>query len=249
MVKIGLRIVAVCIFVLLAAYSSEARGQTLNEDTSAYIPAPALATTWQTWQEVYAALLWDYASRPFANYYWEEWEWRFVLHDINNNGIPLLFLIEQHMYGNVIYSAVYTFIDGELAQLEFDFQGRLSWGAIFAPLDDRAFIVDFQAVGRGGSYRRLELDGLTLVISSLGFAASLNEAGREKSHTAENIDWHQSYEWFELVINSATGGWDDRQLVTVQEFESIFLRRDERKWIEVLPITEENVERFIFGRE
>jgi len=237
---------------LLAACGSEARERNVNEDTSAHIDAPVLATTWTTWQEAYVALLWDYASQcPYAaEFPWAAdrgWGRHFILHDIDNNGIPELFLMERGKYGDVTNSAVYTFVDGELTPMEF--QDIEPWGAIFAPLDGRAFIVDMEEAGMGGFYRRMELDGLTLVITALGDAVTLNEAGREKVNSmlyAENQNW-QSYEWFDLAI--MTYGWHNCQLITVQEFESIFLRRDERKRLGLLPITEENVERFIFGRE
>ena len=47
---------------------------------------------------------------------------------------------------------------------------------------------------------------------------------------------------------SPPAGWASEQLVTIQEFESIFTRRDERKRLEILPITDENIEQSIFGR-
>jgi hypothetical protein len=239
--KIVLKIISFCILVLLLACSNKARHQNLNEDISVPPHAPTLAATWQ---EAYAALLWNYASQcPYADYDREDWGRHFVLHDIDRSGIPELLLMERHKYGTVTYYAVYTFIDGELTPLEF--QSIVSWGGIFAPLDDRAFILHVDdSVGMGTIYRRWDLDGLALVVTAQGHAVELNEAGHEKLNDLEN--WRHSYEWFYLYIT--TDGWDNRQLVTVQEFESIFLRQDERKWLEILSISNENIEQFIFGK-
>jgi hypothetical protein len=201
-----------------------------------------LAATGTTWQEAYAALLKEFASqRPSADYYWE-WERHFLLHDIDNSGIPELFLMERSMYGIIKYYAIYTFINDQLTPLEF--QSVESWGGIQAPLDDRAFIVNVDdSVGMGTIYRRWDIDGLTLFVTAQGHAVELNEAGFEKLNDLEN--WRHSYELFYLHIT--TDGWANRQLVSVQEFESIFLRRDERRRLEILPITDTHIEQFIFG--
>jgi len=256
MLKIGLKIVSLCVLVLLAACGSEASRQNSNEEISAPTHAPTiagvLAATGTTWQEAYAALLREYASQcPYAaDYPWmleRGYGWHFALHDINNSGIPELFLMEKSRYLTVTYYAVYTFIDGELTPLEF--QSTTSWGFIFAPLDGRAFVIDVDKEGgRAASYRRWDIDGLTLVATARGLA-TLNEAGREKlDNRAEDaawIDWTELYqlddwyEWFFPYIT--TDGWSNRQLLTAREFENIFPRRDERRRLEILPITDENI--------
>jgi len=247
MLKICLRISPVCILVLLAACSNGGRQQNSSEDISAYTPS-ALTVTWTTWQEAYAALLRDYASQcPYAADFPlaadRGWGRHFALHDIDRNGFPELFLMLRHRYGDVTYSAVYTFIDGKVVPLEF--QSIVSWGGIFSPLDGGTFIIDVDdSVGMGTIYHRWDIDGLTLVTTAQGHAVELNEAGFEKLNDLEN--WRHSYEWFYLHIT--TDGWASRRLVTIEEFESIFLRRDERKRLEILPITEESIEQSIFGR-
>ena len=246
--KISLKIISACALILLAACSNGVRRQNSNEEISTHT-LPALAETWATWQEAYVALLRDYASQcPYADYdfYWIDLGYHFILHDIDRDGIPELFLILQHIYLTATYSAVYTFVDGEIVPLEF--QSITSWGGIFAHLDDGEFIILVDAsVGHGTIYRRWDIDGLSLVTTAQGHAVEFNEAGRENLN--DPSDWWRfrySYEWFYLHIT--TDGWDNSQLVTIQEFESIFTRRDERKRLERLPITDENIEQSIFGR-
>jgi hypothetical protein len=233
----------------LAAYGNEARDW--NEDILEFT-LPALEAIWTTWQEAYAALLWDYASQCHyaVNYPWLDYRsygYNFALHDINNNGIPELFLIIRHSSGHVSHPAVYAFFDDKLTPL--DFRSIAAEGTFFAPLDDRAFIVEMNAVGHLGLYRRLELDGLTLIETASGYTEP-SDAAREIQlrMVYEEIEIHDrnSYVWFNFYIT--TDGWDNRQLVTAQEFESIFPRRDERKRLAIFPITNENIEQFIFGR-
>ena len=242
MLKVSLKVVFVYTLILFAACSNGARQQNSSE----YI-SPALAETWATWQEAYAALLRDYASQcPYAEYYWADWGWHFAVHNMDEGDIPKLFIIMLHSSGHASYSTIYTFVNGKLVTLEF--QGITTDGGVFAPLNNDTFIVHAHPIGFGNFYRRLELDGLALVETALG-RTELNEAGLERmfgNGEEEDHNWHHSYEWFNLytIVNIA----GDRHLVTVQEFESIFLRRDERKWLEILSITNENVEQSIFGR-
>jgi len=234
----------------LAAYGNEARNW--NEDILEFTLS-ALEATWTTWQEAYAALLWDYASQCYyaVNYPWLDYRgygYNFALHDINNNGIPELFLIIRHGTGHVSHPAVFAFFDGKLTPLEF--RSTAAEGSFFAPLDDMAFIVEMNAVGHMDLYRRLELDGLTLIETASGYTEP-SDAAREMQlrMVYEEIEIHDrhSYVWFNFYIT--TDGWDNRQLVTSQEFESIFPNRDGRKRFERFPITDENIEQFIFGRE
>jgi len=249
-------LIILCILLFLSCnrntqnnQNNEAINQNLNEDISEHSP-PALETPWSTWQEAYAALLWNYTSQcPYAAEFplaaEERWGWHFALHDIDRNGIPELFSIMRHSTGHASYSAIYTFVDGKLVPVEF--QGITTDGGVFVPLNNETFIIHIHPTF-GNSYRRLELDGLALVATASG-ESRYNEAGEEKMFgdiEVEDPNWWQSYEWFDLYI--WTDDWNNRQLVTAQEFESIFLRHDERKWLEMLAITDENIEQFIFGK-
>ncbi|MCL2841444.1 MAG: hypothetical protein FWE05_11830, partial [Defluviitaleaceae bacterium] len=64
-----------------------------------------------SWQEAYTEILRLYATGQHLN----EWEtgWEFTLHDINQDGIPELFLGARQISGHIDYRYVYTFLGGE----------------------------------------------------------------------------------------------------------------------------------------
>ena len=185
-----------------------------------------------TWQEAYTETLRFYATGQHLN----EWEtgWEFTLHDINQDGIPELFLGARQISGHIDYRYVYTFLGGEEISggaVRLDFQGFLTDGAIFSPIDNSPWVVAFLAVGSGGRYVKLEMIELGLVTTVEGMA-SMSEEGHEMMFAYDNFDW-QNYEWYNLTIGVIE--------VTVEEFESVFGAREDRVWLDFHEVNHGNI--------
>ena len=187
-----------------------------------------------TWQKAYAALLRDYASMPLQEM---ESGWQFILHDINHDGVPELFLVMRFVTEHTDYRYAYTFVDNEVQRLNFE--GFLTDGFIYAVTNDRPWIVAFLAVGSGGFYSRLALEngGIIPVVEGSAF---MSELGHEAMWEDEDFDW-QSYEWRDLIINGNEA--------TVHEFEYAFGSLDERVFLELFDVNEGNIRRHIETQE
>ena len=188
----------------------------------------------ESWQEAYAALLryyepllaWQHNGIP--NGY-------FILHDIDGDGTPELLIFEEMTY--LFGVAVYTFRDGGVRRLEFDYGGRLS-GSLSAFSDGRPEIIDFQAAGSGGWYRRMTIEGDRIVIISQG-SSFLTDEGFERAEAGYEM-WPRYTEWHNLSING--------EAVTVEEFEREFGLNDDMIWPRHFAITEANTQERIFGQ-
>jgi len=178
-----------------------------------------------SWQEAYAEALRFYATGQNLR----EWEvgWRFILHDINQDGIPELFLVAESMTGHVEHRYVYTFVDGTLISLEYE--SFVTDGGVFAPIDDSPWVVFFYPAGSGGWYRKRGIEGNALSEIASGFF-TLSEAGHEIFFEYGEVS---GYEWYNLTMNDES--------VTVNEFESIFGVWGQRRWLRSVPITEDNI--------
>jgi len=193
-----------------------------------------------SWQEAYAETLRLYATGQNLR----EWEtgWEFALHDINQDGIPELFLGARQISGHIDYRYVYTFFGGEetsAAVTRLDFEGFLTDGAIFSPIDNSPWVAAFIAVGSGGRYVKLEMIGLGLVPTVDGMA-SMSDEGHEMMFAYDDFDW-QNYEWYYLTI-------DDIE-VTAYEFESVFGTHRSRAWLGFHKANEVNIRSIIFSLE
>ena len=207
----------------------------INKQTT-YVPTPEITPAPQamSWQEVYAALLRDYAKLPLAEM---DVGWEFFLHDINRSGIPELFLVLQYETGHVRYDAVYTFSHGKAVSLEFN--GLTTDGGIFAPLDGSSWIVLFSAAGSGGMYTQMVINEYKLTPVIDGWF-SLSEEGHERMWLEIEEDFDlENYKWYNLSIGGDT--------VTADEFMYVFGRPNERRWLSAHPITENNINAIIFG--
>jgi|GEM_PF-2888429 len=173
-----------------------------------------IATT--SWQEAFAEKLRFYENLPLRD--WEN-GWMFALHDINRDGIPELFLAMKQITGHVYYRYVYAFTNGELVSLEFE--GFMTDGAIFAPIDNSPWIFAFLAAGSGGHYIKLEITGNEL-LPTLEAMAFMSETGHEMMMEYENFDW-RNYKWYDLTISGNEA--------TAEEFERIFAAHDDRHWL------------------
>jgi len=187
-----------------------------------------------TWQEAYAVLLQEYSELPI------DWTWDdglyFALHNINEDGIPELFIVMKNVSGHV-RNHVYTFAEGAVIPLELDGNAEL-FGSLFM-LPDRYGFTLYWAVGSGGGYTQLVLNNNALVIANKGIY-HLNEAGwareGEENWASQHL-WQDKY--YDIFLNG--------DLVTITEFESIFGNWHEKEWLEPLEISAKNIQLMLFG--
>ena len=189
------------------------------------------------WQEAYAEILWQYAELPldFDVLVEFDWGWNFILHDINQDGIPELILVMRYFTGHFGIYAVYTFTNNEVVSLEFDeIMGEVG---LFAPPNNAPGVVFSQWAGSGAMYSKMGIEGNTLSIIVRGFH-HLSEEGFEKEWE-QGIDFEDSYEWRVLTIND--------EPATVEEFEDMFGAWGGENWLRSAPITEDNIRDGVFG--
>jgi len=191
------------------------------------------------WQMAYAALLRRYAVLPLGT----EWErgWHFALHDINQDGIPELFLVMFYYTGHVSFRLVYTFVYGRYLPLEFE--NTMTDGGMFAHSDGSPFIFVFIAAGSGGIFHRRLIDGDRIVTDYSGFARPTDE-GINRAHVVV------SHSWLYLYINAYPETQFDEGFhpATIEQFENIFGRVEDRIWFQFYPIIEDNVRDVLFNR-
>lgn len=111
-----------------------------------------------TWQEAYSARLQEYMQRPplIAG----SIGWHFLLHDIDEDGIPELLVTDSWNTKSVNHLFAYTFVDGELETLNIDYFG---W-QFFERADGRPGIVTDSGTGVGASMAILVMEGRRLVV-------------------------------------------------------------------------------------
>jgi len=172
-----------------------------------------------SWQEAFAYKLYYYAQQPIDEAYPSAAEWRFMLHDIGQDGIPELFLILAFDNGYVDHRAVYSFVDGGIVRLKTGITGETNGGMLIPP-GGGSGIIRMQSAGHVIRYDMLVLSGFTL-------------ANIMSADVVEMVD--------SLRINA--------QPVTKDEFEYVFGCRDEKVWLPSYEITEGNIRNIIFGWE
>jgi len=151
------------------------------------------------------------------------------LHDIDQDGIPELFVAKKNYSGHVRHN-VYTFSKGELVPLE---PAEL-FGSLFVLPNQPGFMLT-SPMGSGSGFTQIILDDGHLVTVAEG-VYHLNDAGFERE-ARYNVPWHDAY--YDLSINGNP--------VTIDEFESVFGSRDEREWLGYSGINEANIQSIIFG--
>ena len=136
-------------------------GAELAYDAAAYqITAQDLAKYVISWQEAYLIKLLYYAQQPTGESDTIEAEWRFMLHDINQDGIPELFLV-MYYSGRVEIYAVYGFVDNSAKRLKSNIAGYVN-GGIMVPSNDMPGIVRVHTIGMIVVYDMFELFGTVL---------------------------------------------------------------------------------------
>ena len=180
-----------------------------------------------TWQEAYASLLREYSERPV------DWTWEaglyFVLHDVDRDGIPELFVVKKNYSGHVRHN-VYTFSKGEIVPLE----PVELFGSLFVLPNQPGFMLT-SPMGSGSGFIQMILDEGQFIRVSEG-VYHLNDAGFEKE-AGDNVPWQDTY--YDLSI----GG----NFVTIEEFENVFGNQNERAWLSYSEISEANIQSIIFG--
>ena len=197
-----------------------------------------------TWQDAYAALL-----RYYYEQYGGEYSLHFLLHDIDMDGIPELFISEQGDWVDHI-DVVYTFRDGRVISLEFGedvtFMPHLfsASGPYLTPNIDNApgVIAGFRGVNSisGGSYwvNLIVIDGYGLVVESRG--EWIVEAVSPLESSVGGNDINAIREYTTITINGA--------VVSEGEFLRVFGYRGSQPQLQTHLITETNIQNIIFGR-
>jgi len=186
-----------------------------------------------TWQDAYTKILTHYRSLYDAHHLSDvsghdtSQGWHFILHDIGQNGVPELFMVYIYPSGHAGYYAIYTFTENGVVSVAFP--GLMTDGGIFAPPNGSPWIVFFQAVGSGGMYTKMELDGFALSEITNGFFHLSSEGA---AHSGD-YDFEDHYQWHVLSIAGES--------VTVEVFEYVFGAWGEKNWLRPVAVTDWNI--------
>ena len=184
------------------------------EQEVAYIEAmPTIS-----WQEAYAEILYSYTNQPATTANIQAAEWRFMLHDINQNGVPQLFLVRYHN-GQVSHHTAYSILDGNATLLKTaPGHEHLYYGGMYVAPGGTG-VIRYASIGLVSRYEKLSLsEGGTLSPTINGDTSSLADSFRTRAMP-----------------------------VTQEEFEETFGRPDERVWLILHEINEVSVRDVVFG--
>jgi len=166
------------------------------------------------WQEAYAQKLFYYANTSGES----GTKWQFILHDVNQNSIPELFLVltcDEY----IDHRAVYSIVDGDVIRLKTNVSIKIAEGGLYIPANGAPGIILVRYAGVVGHYNMLMLAGSTLSLITNGDMLVLaDDPYRINAHP-----------------------------VSVDEFVYVFGSRDERVWLTLHEITEANISNIIFG--
>ena len=176
------------------------------------------ATSVISWQEAYAEILHTYSTQPATTANIQAAEWRFMLHDVNQNGVPQLFLVRYHN-GQVSHHTAYSILNGSAMQLKTaSGHDHLYYGGMYIAPGGTG-IIRYASVGLVSRYEMLSLsEGGTLSPTINGDTSSLADSFRKRAMP-----------------------------VTQEEFEDTFGRPDERVWLVLHEISEASVQDVVFG--
>jgi len=190
--------------------------QSAYEVNTEYENTQDIATEAINWQDAYSYKLRYYARLSIATGT-NEAEWRFILHDINQYGIPELILVMAYDNGYVDYRSVYGIVDGSVTRLKTALPVGMDRGMLIPP-NGSSGIIRVQYGGYIARYTKLNLSGATLAPVVNGDAVRAIDSFRVNAYP-----------------------------VTEEEFEYIFGKHDERNWLALHEITEDNIRDIIWG--
>ena len=192
--------------------------------------AQAGAVQTDSWQEAYAEKLLYYAQLPTGAVVVGTAgaadstgaTWRFMLHDIDQDGVPELFIVVYYD-GLVDHRGVYSFsVEYGLIRLKANISGEV-YGGMIIPPGGAAGIIRFDTLGHIQRYVKSEISGGMLANVALGTFICIAEYGNQ----------------FRIDHRNATEG----------EFEGLFGLRgwDYKDWLTMHDITDANIRDVIFG--
>jgi len=170
-----------------------------------------------SWQEAYAEVLNNYAQQPATTADITAAQWRFMLHDINQYGVPQLFLV-RYNDGLVTFHTVYSFEYGNAIMLK----SALGMSHLF----------------RGGMYVAPGGIGVIRYLNS-GAVSHYDKYGLYGGTLSRSVNGDTSPTVDSFRVNTFP--------VTQDEFIDIFGCPDERAWLAMYEITEGNIQDVIFG--
>ncbi|MCL2235604.1 MAG: hypothetical protein FWB98_04065 [Defluviitaleaceae bacterium] len=184
------------------------------------------------WQWAYVDLLNYYSLKPLGEM---EYGWRFILHDIDHNGIPELFLVIGYQSGHQSHRAIYTFADGSIISLPFDFGGAIDGGSLTF-WDDNPQTFLFGAVGSGGTFTPITMEDNRITSGDFAFFG-LNDQGHARAWEEPDLYW-LDWDYHDL--------WIAGEPSTTEEFEAAFGGWGENRWLNAVAITDDNIKQIIF---
>jgi len=134
-----------------------------------------------SWQEAYTEKLRYYAQLSQNDTHTNEAEWRFMLHDINQDGVPELFMV-VYRDGFVDHRGIYSFTDGGVVRLKASISGEI-YGGMIIPPGGAAGIIRVEAVGVVVRYEIFELLGTALSRTTNGEVVALADIFRINTAT------------------------------------------------------------------
>ena len=209
-------------------------------------------TPTESWQNVYAEILRDYIAENEDS----DYNFHFLLHDIDESGVPELIVFRND---EDVYTAVYTFRNGEAVSLEIaedvmlGIHFRAARLGVFVPPNNFGLIMSAigpsaGVFGTSAWFSRVVIDENALIIDGRGTryvdVDALNElfGGHGRGDYDDDI--------LKAAIAEHTRWYIDDMVVSETEFLHVF------EWGESLIgndfwrdnlLTEENIENVIFG--
>ena len=171
-----------------------------------------------SWQEAYHEKLLYYAQLPTGIEDTPNAQWRFILHDINQDGIPEL-ILAVYYNGLVGYRNAYSYVDGEVIRLKSALDAPHAIGMLVPP-NGAPGIIRVQAGGFAYWYDKLTISSTTLSVAANGDVFEMEEGGHFR-------------------INAFP--------VTEEEFVYVFGCRNYKQWLVMHEITIDGVLDAILG--
>jgi len=170
-----------------------------------------------SWQEAYSDKLLYYARLPITTTDATEAEWRFLVYDIDQDGVPELFLMVYYD-GYISHRGVYGVVDGDVQRLKSALTGDFDIGLLMPP-GSAAGIIRVQFAGHIARYDKLLLSENALVPVVSADFLTMADSFRINTHTVteeefvyvfgcrDNKEWLVLHEITEANIQDIIFGW------------------------------------------